>query len=58
MIGYVLVRRKGYGLGEVAKYFSRDPATVGTLLGRLAERLETDDKLRREMERLDEIVDT
>ena len=57
MIGYVLVRRKGYGLGEVAKYFSRDPATVGTLLGRFAERLETDHKLRREMERLDEIVE-
>jgi putative transposase len=58
MIGYVLVRRQGYGLGEVARYWRRDPATVGTLVGRLAERMEREEKLRRELERLNEIVET
>ncbi len=56
MIGYVLVRRAGYRLGEVAKYFGRDPATVGTLLGRLAARIDEEEELRREIERLSKIV--
>ncbi|MGH7888113.1 MAG: REP-associated tyrosine transposase, partial [Candidatus Binatia bacterium] len=42
MIGYVLVRREGYALGEVARFFARDGATVGTLIGRLAERINQD----------------
>jgi len=58
MIGYVLVRRQGYGLGEVAKYLGRDPATVGTLLGRLAARIDEDAAIRREVERLSKIVET
>jgi hypothetical protein len=58
MIGYVLARRWGYGLGEVAKYMGQDPATVGTLLGRLAVRLEEEPELRRELERLSRIVET
>lgn len=52
MIAYVLVRRQGYGLGEVAQYFARDAATVGTLIARLGERMEQDEKLRREIARL------
>jgi len=52
MIAYVLVRRQGYGLGEVAKYFARDAATVGTLIARLGERMEKDEELRREIARL------
>ncbi len=56
MIGYVLVRRAGYRLGEVAKYFGRDPATVGTLLGRLAARIDEEEEVRREIERLSKIV--
>lgn len=55
-IAYVLVRRQGYGLGEVARYFGRDSATTGTLLGRLAERMEADGELRRDMERLNRRV--
>lgn len=58
MIAYVLIRRLGYGLGEVAKYIGRDTATVGTLLGRLAGRFEEDRELRREMERLSKIVES
>lgn len=52
MIAYVLVRRQGYGLGEVAKYFARDAATVGTLIARLGERMAKDEELRREIARL------
>jgi hypothetical protein len=58
MIGYVLVRKQGYGLGEVAKYMGRDPATVGTLLGRLAARIDAEPAVRREIERLSEIVES
>ena len=57
MIGYVLVRRQGYALGEVARYFARDAATVGTLIGRLAERMADDEKLRREIDRLNKKVE-
>lgn len=57
-IGYVLVRRQGYGLGEVAKYMGRDPATVGTLLGRLAARIDEEPELRRELERLSQTVES
>ena len=56
MIAYVLVGRQGYALGEVARYFARDGATVGTLIGRLAERLIEDEKLRREIDRLSKKV--
>jgi chromosomal replication initiation ATPase DnaA len=58
MIGYVVIRRQGYGLGEVAKYLGRDPATVGTLLGRLAARIDEEPAVRREIERLNKIVET
>jgi chromosomal replication initiation ATPase DnaA len=57
MIGYVVIRRQGYGLGEVAKYLGRDPATVGTLLGRLAARIDEEPAVRREIERLNKIVE-
>jgi REP element-mobilizing transposase RayT len=56
MIGYVLVRRQGYALGEVARYFARDGATVSKLIGRLAERIVEDEMLRREIDRLNKKV--
>jgi len=56
MIAYVLVRRQGYALGEVARFFGRDSATVGTLIGRLAERIAEDEMLRREIDRLNKKV--
>ena len=56
MIEYVLVKRQGYRLVEVAKYMSRDPATVGTLLGRLAARIDDEPELRRKLEDLNQIV--
>lgn len=57
MIGYVLVRRQGYGLGEVARYLGRDPATLGTLLGRLAARIDTEPELERGLGRLSKTVE-
>ncbi len=56
-ISYVLVRRQGYGLGEVARYFARDAATIGTLIGRLTTRQGEDDRLRGEIERLTKKVE-
>jgi len=56
-IAYVLVRRLGYGLGDVARYFARDAATIGTLIGRLSGRMETDESMRREIEKLTKKVE-
>jgi putative transposase len=56
MIAYVLVRRQGYALGEVARYFGRDAATVGILIGRLAAQITEDEALRREIDRLNKKV--
>ncbi len=57
LVAYVLVRRSGYGLGEVAAYLGRDMATVGTLVARLYERTQLDRKLLRQIERLSKIVE-
>lgn len=56
MIAYVLVRRQGYGLTEVANYLKRDPSTMSVLIGRLAERMEKAKEVRRDIESLDKIV--
>jgi len=56
MIAYVLVRRQGYSLSEVARYFGRDAATVGTLIGRLSERMEENEDIRREIDKLNRKV--
>ncbi len=56
IIAYVLIRQQGYPLSEVAKYFGRDAATVGRLIGRLAERIVEDATLRREIDRLSKTV--
>ena len=57
LIAYVLVRRVGYGLGEVAAYLGRDMATVGTLVARFYKRMQLDRKLLRQIERLSKIVE-
>jgi hypothetical protein len=57
-IAYVLTRRLGYGTGEVAAYLRRDMATVGTLVGRLFDRMRSDEQLQRDVERLTKIVET
>jgi REP-associated tyrosine transposase len=55
---YVLVRRLGYRLSDVAAYFGRDIATLATLLARLSDRVQANDTARREIERLNEIVES
>ncbi len=55
---YVLVRRLGYRLSDVAAYFGRDMATLATLLARLSDRVQANDTARREIERLNKIVES
>ena len=55
---YVLVRRLGYRLSDVATYFGRDIATVATLLARLSDRMQANDKVRREIDQLAKIVES
>ena len=57
MIAYVLTRRLGYGVGEVAGYLRRDPATVATLVARLWERMRDEERLLRAVKRLEKIVE-
>jgi REP element-mobilizing transposase RayT len=54
---YVLVRRLGYRLSDVAAYLGRDVASVATLLARLSDRMQADDKTSGEIERLAKIVE-
>jgi putative transposase len=54
---YVLVRRLGYRLSDVATYFGRDMATLATLLARLSDRVQANDTARREIDRLSRIVE-
>jgi putative transposase len=56
LIGYVLIRRSGYQLKEVAGCLGRDMATVSSLISRLANRMSTDEDLQRRAERIAKIV--
>jgi hypothetical protein len=42
----------------VARYFARDAATLGTLIGRLSGRVKADEGMRREIEKLTKKVET
>ena len=55
---YVLVRRLGYRLSDVAAYFGRDMATLATLLARLSDRVQANDTARREVDQLAKIVES
>ena len=44
-------------MAEVAIYFARDAATIGTLIGRLSGRMEADERMRREIEALNKKVE-
>jgi len=54
LVGYVLIRRLGYRLKDVAKCLGRDLATVSSLVSRFSERLAEDGRLRKQAERLAE----
>ena len=55
--GYVLVRRAGYRLKDVASYLGRDAATLATQLARMNDGLASDSQGKREVERLSKIVE-
>lgn len=54
LLAFVLVRRLGYRLKDVAEVLGRDPASVSVAVGRLDRRLAGDEGLARTAERLGE----
>lgn len=52
-----MVRRLRYSLNEVVAYFGKDVATVVTLLGRMGESMQSDEKQTRELDRLARTVE-
>jgi REP element-mobilizing transposase RayT len=56
MIAYVLVRRAGYTVKEVAGYLGRDATTISSVLSRYERRLEKQPGVGRQMEKLAQIV--
>jgi len=52
LVGYVLIRRLGYKVKDVARCLGRDMATVSSLVSRFAERIAEDDNLRKQAARL------
>lgn len=57
-VAYVLARRMGYRLNDVAVYLGRDAATIATLLARMNERLANEPKEKRKIQRLGKIVES
>lgn len=51
-IAYVIARRLGYRLKDVAAYFGRSAATMATLLARRGEGMQTDPKQKLDIDRL------
>jgi hypothetical protein len=45
-VGYVLIRRLGYKVKDVAKCLGRDTATVSSLVSRFSDRIGLDEKLK------------
>ena len=56
LVGYVLIRRLGCRLKDVAKSMGRDVATVSSLISRFSERMATDEELKRQTDRIAKIV--
>jgi REP element-mobilizing transposase RayT len=54
LVGYVLIRRLGYKLKEVARCLGRDAATVSSLVSRITDRMGEDEALRKRAMRLAE----
>ena len=54
LVGYILIRRLGYKLKDVAKCLGRDVATVSSLVLRIAVRMSENETLRKQAVRLAE----
>jgi transposase len=58
MIAYLMARRLGYELKEVASYLHRDMATVGTLVSRLYDRMQSDGEFLKRIDVLSKTVES
>jgi putative transposase len=54
LIGYILIRRLGYKLKDVAKCLGRDMTTVSSLISRYSERMADDEEWRKQSTRIAE----
>jgi hypothetical protein len=52
LVGYVLIRRLGYKVKDVAKCLGRDIATVSSLVSRYSERMAQDEYLQKQTTRI------
>jgi REP-associated tyrosine transposase len=57
LLAFVLVRRRGYRLKDVARLLGRDPATVSVTMGRIVRRLDEDQHLARAAEDLENCLE-
>ena len=55
-VAYILVRRKGYGVGEVATQLRRGVTTLSVLLSRFTNRLHRDPALQQGMEQVTKTI--
>jgi len=56
LVAYVLVRRAGYKVEEVARYFGRDATTISSLLSRYEKRMQAEPRMGQDIEKLARIV--
>ena len=56
MIAYVLVRRGGYAVKDLAGYFGRDATTISATLSRYDGKVEKQPEMRRKLEKLAQTV--
>jgi transposase len=52
LVGYVLIRRIGYRLKDVARFLGRHVATVSSLVSRYSERMAEDEELKKQATRI------
>ena len=52
LAAYVLVRRVGFGVSEVAAYMGRDQTTLSSLISRFSERVQSERQVMQEVQRL------
>ena len=53
LVGYVLIRRLGYTLKDVAKCLGRDTAAVSSLVSRYSDRMTVDQELKKQASRIE-----
>ena len=56
LVAYVLTRRMGFAVKEVAVHLGRDQTSISTLLSRFSQRMETERGVKEECERISKLV--